>query len=132
MPKCKNTLCMTKETWWLMYNGSLKTTRLSQFERWAMAALRYVPSDQVYTVPNPHGHHIDFGQFAVLFTLTTLSMISFCTILQYYHKPKSYSRFKLSNLISDHAVSVLCKRGLVEIKCFRTTSKIISMNHVPI
>ena len=33
--------------------------------------------DPVYTVPDPCGHDIEFGQVTVIFTLTTVSMISF-------------------------------------------------------
>ena len=33
--------------------------------------------DPVYTVPDPHGHDIEFGQFAVIFIPTPFSMISF-------------------------------------------------------
>ena len=31
----------------------------------------------VYTVPDPCGHDIEFGQFTVIFALITFSMISF-------------------------------------------------------
>ena len=33
--------------------------------------------DPVYTVPDPCGHDIKFGQFTDIFTLTTFSIISF-------------------------------------------------------
>ena len=32
--------------------------------------------DPVYTVPDSHSHENDFGEFQVIFTLTTFSMIS--------------------------------------------------------
>ena len=34
--------------------------------------------DPVYTVPDSRSHDIEFGQFEVIFTLTTFSMISCC------------------------------------------------------
>ena len=39
--------------------------------------LELIMSDPVYTVPDSCGHDIEFSQFAVIFTLTTFSMISF-------------------------------------------------------
>ncbi len=35
-----------------------------------------VELDPVYTVPDSHSHDIEFGQFEVIFTLATFSMIS--------------------------------------------------------
>ena len=36
--------------------------------------------DHVYTVHDPHGHNIEFGQFAVIFTVATSSMMS-CSLV---------------------------------------------------
>ena len=41
-------------------------------KRWAP----YIYLDPVYTVLDSHGHDIEFGLFAMIFTLATVSMIS--------------------------------------------------------
>ena len=40
--------------------------------------IRKIPNelDPAYTVPDSRSHDIEFGHFAVIFTLTTFSMIS--------------------------------------------------------
>ena len=49
-------------------------------------------SDLIYTIPDSHRLDIEFGQFAVIMTVTTFSFIICCQIL--YHKFKSHARLE--------------------------------------
>ena len=40
--------------------------------------LKLIDFRPVYTVPDSRSHDIEFGQFAVIFILTTFSLINYC------------------------------------------------------